>query len=192
MGKKRNYTPETIQQIVDLHKSGLSVPAIAEKLSLPYTSVRAILIRGSINEPAPLPLNTKDIEEAYSFYNYCQISGFDSEATAIFCRQRQLSIDELKKFGSWYKLTMTVVSKAHLEDKNSQFKALTNEIGLYKQKSCEYEKALAQYACEKLNFKERQLESQKEIKDLKAANKSLQQVEVELELIKKVQAILGQ
>mgnify|MGYP003378235083 FL=1 len=87
---------------------------------------------------------------------------------------------------------MTVVSKAHLEDKNSQFKALTNEIAFYKQKSCEYEKALAQYACEKLNFKERQLESQKEIKDLKATNKSLQQVEVELELIKKVQAILGQ
>lgn len=52
-----------------------------------------------------------------------------------------------------------------------------------KQKNCEYEKALAQYACEELNFKERQLASQKELKELKANNKSLQQAEVELELI---------
>ena len=81
--KLRNYNT-TIQQIVDLYKIGISVPEITEKISLPYTSVRAILIRSSINETAPLPLNTKDIEDAYSFYNYCQLSVFDSEATYIF------------------------------------------------------------------------------------------------------------
>lgn len=104
---------------MDLYKIGISVPVIAEKISLTYTSVRAILIRGSINETAPLHLKTKDIEDAYSFYNYCQLSVFDSKATAIFCIQRQLSIDELKKFGSWYKLTMTVVSKTHREDEKT-------------------------------------------------------------------------
>ena len=194
MAKPTNLTDEQRNEIVERYKAGETQRSIANAFGVSQATVkyhihRNLLPTAEVAPPVPVPQGLVDSRmtgfsnESWAFvaFGHCEILGWNSPETVAFCRSHGVTPGELRLFGDYYNEHCVVIQRDVLT-------SLKHQLADSKQEVLKAHQVIAQ----------QRAQSQKDSEALAAygrkvllQDKELTQRDLELQLLKKLQAILG-